>query len=241
MPDTIRPIDGGLGEPAKRGRPRKIEPNSSIGDGGEKPSGGNAEPVSGIESAATAAERIPSGFVPIDPLNPPDNGSNGDRPRRGRKPGGKNRPKEEAVQNLSGLLKLERLLVTGCFFLGNIASAPELYLEESEAAEISEALKELSRHYPIGMSEKTIAWVNFSFAVGGVFGPKVMAISKRPKPQRVPTPIREAPKAQGPSNDAPHGMVNGLANPVTGVGEGLETAKVPSQMWNQPGDIEDVD
>ncbi len=124
--------------------------------------------------------------------------------------------------------------------------APELHLEEAEAAEVSEALKELSKHYPIGMSEKTIAWVNFSFAVGGVFGPKVVAIYKRPRPRRVPTPIREVPKpaepAPGPyAVDMPSGPVNGLANPVTGAGAKPEEALTPSQMWNQPGTIEDTD
>jgi hypothetical protein len=84
--------------------------------------------------------------------------------------------------------------MTSCFFMGNILSAPELHIDEAEAAEIADALKELSKHYPIGMSEKTIAWVNFSFATAGVFGPKIKAIYERPKPQRVrvePTPIRD--------------------------------------------------
>jgi hypothetical protein len=190
MPDETRPNDGGLGAPAKRGRPRKAVAGDGASNGGTEPQGGNEESASRVESAPDAS-RISSGFAPIDPLNfPADTGSDSDRPRRGKGSRGPRKQKEEAVQNLTGLLKIERLLVTGCYFLGNIANAPELHLEEDEAAEISEALKELSKHYPIGMSEKAIAWVNFSFAVGGVFGPKVVAIYKRPKPRKEPTPIR---------------------------------------------------
>jgi hypothetical protein len=198
MPDTVITNDGGLGAPAKRGRPRKIESSGSPGNGSQESAGGNAEPVSGVEGPASSGPNG-GGFTPIDPIAITAAGGddNGDQPRRGRgRPkGSRKAAKEETVQNLSALLKIERLLVTSCFFMGNLLSAPELHIDEAEAAEIGEALKELSKHYPIGMSEKTIAWVNFSFAVGGVFGPKIQAIYKRPKPKRPqlePTPIRTA-------------------------------------------------
>lgn len=201
MPNETGTTAGGLGKPSKRGRPSKADSSNGSGVGVAEHAGGVAEPAERIENAKQPEPEParPGGFIPIDPLTvSPDAGSgNGDRPRRGRKAGGKNRPKEETVQNLSSLLKIERLLVTGCFFLGNIASCPELHINESEAAEVSDALKELSKHYPIGMSEKTIAWVNFSFAVGGVFGPKIVAIVNRPvvaKPGRplAVMPAREA-------------------------------------------------
>lgn len=256
MSDQTNTTAGGLRQPAKRGRPRKDERSSGPENGSIELAGGNEEPVSGTEGT-DATESAPlgkpatGGYTPIDPLSIASDGDNGDRPRRGRKAGGKNKPKEETVSNLSALLKIERLLVTTCFFLGNVLESPELHISESEAAEVSDALKELSKHYPIGMSEKSIAWVNFSFAIGGVFGPKVVAIYKRPRPRMVPTPIRpvEAPpitrKAPepGPYAAAPatDGMLNGLANPVSGEGLTPEHAQVPSQMWNQPGDIQDID
>lgn len=241
MPDTTKPNDGGLGNPAKRGRPRKIESDNGTPNGSSELAGGNAEPISRIESVASPSAGS-GGYTPIDPIAvtaASGNNDNGDRPRRGRKPGGKNRPKEEAVSNLSALLKIERLLVTTCFFLGNIAECPELHLDEAEAAEISEALKELSKHYPIGMSEKKIAWINFSFAVGGVFGPKVVAIYKRPakpRPQLAPTPIREAaPMEQGPYTNG----LDATAPIITQTAP--EAAKVPSEMWDQGGDIQDAE
>jgi len=231
MPDEIRPGDGGLGSPAKRGRGRPRKDGSPV-NGSEKPAGGDEEFTGGVERL--------NGHAVTDPLDLPaesgsgdaDAGSDRPRKRRARKDGA--REKEEATQNLAALLKIERLLVTGCFFLGNIANAPELHITEAEAAEIGDALKELSRHYPLGMSEKKIAWINFSFAVGGVFSPKIVAIYRRPKrpgPERVVTPIREAAAAGTPVREP------GPMNPVTGAGVGPEAAKVPSQMWNQPGDI----
>lgn len=204
-----KPADGGLGKPAR------VKRNASSGPGSEvRPSelpGGDAEPTSGIESSPAKPERESSGFTPINPIELTGSDDNGDQPRRGRgRPkGSRKAAKEETVQNLSSLLKIERLLVTTCFFMGNILSAPELHIDESEAAEIGDAIKELSKHYPIGMSEKTIAWVNFSFATAGVFGPKIKAIYERPQPQRVriePTPIRPAAEPPAPPVAAPHPM-----------------------------------
>lgn len=124
--------------------------------------------------------------------------------------------------------------MTGCFFLGNIAGAPELFLTEEEANEISEAVKELSKHYPIGMSEKAIAWTNLTFAMGGVFGPKAVAIWKRP---RAPRPARvlniKADRVE-PGASAIHNQQVPdipLRDPVA--------AKVPSEMWPQSGDLSD--
>lgn len=211
MPVENKPADGGLGKPAR------VKRNASSGSGSEvRPSelpGGDAEPTSGIESSPAKPEHESSGFTPIDPIAlSARNDDNGDQPRRGRgRPkGSRKAAKEETVQNLSSLLKIERLLVTTCFLMGNVLGAPELHIDELEAAEIGDALKELSKHYPIGMSEKTIAWVNFSFATAGVFGPKIKAIYERPKPQRVrvePTPIsRSAADEVKSPVAAPHPM-----------------------------------
>jgi len=174
MSEPNKPADGGLGKPAKQ-RQRNANPNSGIENGTSKLPGGNEEPSSRIEGAASSNPGS-GGFTPIDPIALTSSGGsddNADQPRRGRgRPkGSRTKAKEETVQNLSALVKIERLLMTSCFFMGNILSAPELHIDEAEAAEIADAIKELSKHYPIGMSEKTIAWVNFSFATAGVFGP----------------------------------------------------------------------
>ena len=236
MPDEPKPGDGGLNQPAKRGRPRKDAASSGSLSGSEKPTGGNAEPVERVE-------RI-NGHAVTDPLDLPEpvpgaEDLGNDRPRNRRTRKTRTDEIEETVQNLASLLKSERLLVTGCFFLGNSAQAPELHITEAEASEIGEALKDLSKHYPIGMSEKAIAWVNFSFAVGGVFGPKIVAISRRPKrpgPQRVVDISTKAAPAQ-PTPPASAAMAS---SPINGTAAATK-ATTPSQMWNQPGDIEDTE
>jgi len=222
MSRKARTVGGGLGASARDGeQPIQVEsPDRGIEIGNPKFEGGTTEPERRIE---TPTERI-AGFSVVNPLDIIDTGTGADQPViRTKRKYTKRGQKEEAVSNLTALLKIERLLVTGCFFLGNLASAPELYISEAEAAEIGDALKELSKHYPIGMSEKSIAWVNLTFAVGGVFGPKVMAIYRRPVVNK-PVVAKREPVA---SNGIP---MPPMATP--------ETAKVPSEMWPQSGDIE---
>lgn len=222
MPGETGTVDAGFGAPARKRRGAQGAAGSSA-DGDPKPEGREPEPERRTESVIEPA------FGIVDPLNlPADSGGAGDhQPRRRGRPRGSVNKKEEAVSNLTALLKIERLLATGCFFLGNIASAPELYITEAEAAEVGEALKELSKHYPIGMSEKTIAWVNLSFAVGGVFGPKIVAVYKR-RPVKTNRETIRSVKTES----------NGIStSPMVGP----ELAKTPSEMWPQTGDIEEVE
>jgi hypothetical protein len=223
MPGETRTIDGGLGAPARKRRGAQSAAGGSF-EGDPKPEGREPESDRRIEGIAEHIGGIPV----IDPLTVPDNvtGTGDHQPKRRGRPRGSTNKKEETVSNLAALLKIERLLITGCFFLGNIASAPELHISESEAAEIADALKELSKHYPIGMSEKTIAWVNLSFAVGGVFGPRIVAIVKRPAVKK-----QVAEKAS-----SPYQPVNGSISPASA--PAASAATVPSQLWNEGDDGE---
>ena len=249
MQDTTGRSDAGLGKPSRKRRGADISVPGAIDGIAESP-GGKPESASGVESSA--GER--SAFPVIDPLDIPADAGSGDgsgsadqpRKRRGRKPGGHNKSKEtEAVSNLSSLLKIEKILISSAFFLSNIAAAPELLMEPEQAQDIREAIEELARLYPIGISEKKVAWTNFIFAVGGWAGPGLVAMYKRPskpRPMVVPTPIRDQKeRTTAPAEDHPSGMVNGLASPITGVGLDPASAKTPSQMWNQPGDIDPAD
>jgi hypothetical protein len=132
--------------------------------------------------------------------------------------------------------------MSGASMLAAIANTPELEMSADQAAKIQSATLELAKLYPIGMSEKTLAWCNFSLAVGGWAGPGVIAWWRHPpppKPQRVPTPIREA-TGTSEAVPAPGQAIQGL--PTVGPGtHGPDAAQVPSQMWSQPGDIADED
>lgn len=239
MSETTERNDGGLGAPA-RGRPRKQSSISGTPNGVEKSEGGKPESESRIESAPRADAGAGAGAFPvINPLDLPiGDGSSSGTKRRGRPRGtGK---KEETVQNLSSLLKIEKILISGAFFLGNIANTPELQMSEEQAKDIREAIEELCRLYPIGMSEKKIAWINFSFAVGGWAGPGIMAFARRPpkpRPQLVPHAIRETQAAPNAPQAQPE-VIQGL--PIVGPGaKGPDAAKTPSEMWMQPGDIQE--
>lgn len=231
MSSEARQDVGGLGAPAKRGRPRKDTAGAGNPNGDAEPSGGTAEPTEGIERPT---ERIKV----IDPFNTSDStdepgidapgSSDQPRKRRGRKP--KSEQKEEAIQNLNSLLKIEQILVSSAFFMGNILAAPEFHMSEQQSVEIAEALRDIARLYPVGVSEKTIAWINLSFAVGGWAGPALVAVAKRPRPQRVPTPIRQTPEAsvRGTAPRPPE------PPPAAAVEEVINKAAVPSELWIEP-------
>ncbi len=226
MPDETGTNSSGLGSPAKRGRPRK-QPIAGASDGDPKPEGREPESKPRIETI----DRVDAVPV-IDPFTLPSDGgadTSGSESRKRRKYA-KRAKEEEAVQNLSSLLKIEQILVSGAFFLGNIANAPEFHMSEAQSQEIGEALREIAKLYPVGISEKTIAWINLSFAVGGWAGPAMVAVARRPKrlgPGKVQNLKPSVNGAPAPPVGPP------LASP--------ETAAVPSQMWPEAGDIGDED
>ena len=240
MPDTLKPNDGGLGSPAKRGRPRKTEPDNGAGNGVAEHAGGVAEPDSGVESAPSAEQpkRESFGFTPIDPLNL-DNAGGSDRPRRGRKPGGRNRPKqEEAVPPNLTSLKLEDLLVTVCFFAGNSANCPEIYCTPEEAEKVGEAYREFCKFHSAVISEKRMSEINFAIACGAFGIPRVRAWWKskpvKLKPRLEPTPIRSDPAPARTPEPGPY--VNGAAQSQPE--PQAAAAVVPSQLWPEGGEPE---
>ncbi len=101
-------------------------------------------------------------------------------------------------------------------------------MTEEQSQEIGNALRDLAKLYPIGMSEKTVAWINLSFAVGGWAGPAVIAVSRRPK-RLGPTKVQNIRSDAAAATAMPEAPI--LATPAT--------AAVPSQMWPQTGEIED--
>lgn len=223
MPEGAIATDGGLSAPArKRGRPRLED--KPTGNGVEEQPGRIAESVNGTEKPDSAESK----FKVIDPFTVPEPGDDtgsGDRPRKRRGRKSKSEAKEETVQNLNSLLKIEKILVSSAFFLGNILSAPEFHMSEEQSADIGEALREIARLYPVGVSEKTIAWINLSFAVGGWAAPAMVAIAKRPRPQAVNRVVNIRPE-----NPVAPGQ------PIPQQQATTEKPVVPSQLWNEGDD-----
>lgn len=75
-------------------------------------------------------------------------------------------------------------------------NAPELMLDEKEAKQIATATAEVARHYNVSVDPKTLAWMQFGWAVSCVYGPRVVAIVMRKKSEKeaaksAPTPPDE--------------------------------------------------
>lgn len=228
---------GGLSAPA-RGRPRKNPAVSGVTIGIEKPEGGKPESDGGIEITDGSEPRTASGSresagpIPVDPLElPSDDGGSGPR-RRGRPRAQK---KEENRTLIS--LQIEELLMSGASMLASIANTPELEMDAERAKKIQDATIHLAKLYPIGMSEKTVAWTNFGFAVGGWLVPGTIAWWKHPAPRKEPLILRRAETpAPTPRAATPPSPVMDLPR-VESSWKPPEEAKTPSEMWAQPGDI----
>ena len=249
MSDELNKNDGGLGKPA-RGRPRKDAGVSGASNGAQKPAAGEPEPIAGIESAAggertdqRSQEQRPNGIPrPVDPLDirePDDDSGGGPRRRRARGP---NKPKEEKNGNIAAF-QIQDLLISGAAMLAAVAKTPEWEMDAERADKIEKATMTLSELYPVGFNRKLIAWTNFGFAFGGWFVPGAIAWwnhPPKPGPRRViqmggqqqTAPVQQQQQAA----PEPRGL------PIVGPGaHDQTTAKVPSEMWQQPGDIMEVD
>ena len=94
--------------------------------------------------------------------------------------------------------------------LAALTTIRELELEEDEARKLSNASKEVLRYYPIGMSDKALAWVNLGVVACGIYGTRIMAYSVRRAAERrariVTLPTGTPPPAQAAAS-----KVNGSA------------------------------
>ena len=180
MQTEVKPSDGGLSAPKKRRRPRTSGADTGTIGGGQEPTPGTGSPIPGVEASPKVEPARGERFPTIDPLDIPlgDGGTGSEAlvKRRGRKP-----KEKETVQNLA-TDQIEGLLITACYFLGNVASCPELYVTEEEAQKVGAAFREFAKYHPVPFSEKRLSEVNMGFALFGVFGPKVRDIfNRRPK------------------------------------------------------------
>jgi hypothetical protein len=68
--------------------------------------------------------------------------------------------------------------------LAALTTVREFELEEDEARKLSNASKEVLRYYPIGMSDKALAWTNLAVVACGIYGTRIMAYSVRRAAER---------------------------------------------------------
>jgi hypothetical protein len=65
--------------------------------------------------------------------------------------------------------------------LSKIVSMEELAIEPDEAKQLAEALDRVNELYDFSaLSPKAMAWINLLTVAGGIYGPRVLAVSLKP-------------------------------------------------------------
>lgn len=139
-----------------------------------------------------------NGIRAIDPSEFIDGGTEREPRRRGRPRRSRLETEAKTPSNLT--VDLESILLNLHLTLGVFAE--ELVLDPKEAKQLSDSLKELGKHYTVGMDAKKLAWLQLSITCGGIYGPRGVAAYRRvtsakPKvdpPKNAPTPIDKATK-----------------------------------------------
>jgi hypothetical protein len=91
--------------------------------------------------------------------------------------------------------------------------APELVLTHDESKIYADAANEVASHYNNIIDAKTMAWINLSMCVSGLYGPRFYAIHLRKKYEKEETPRPNVVPIQ-PTTAAPV-KPNGAAKPQT--------------------------
>jgi hypothetical protein len=184
------------------------------------------------------------GFRLIDPGELGDSGSGGAAPKKRGRPKGWRKsvesPASETPKNL--IANIESLLLSVHFMGAKLLEVPELELDEEEAKKLADAIRRVAEFYPVALSPKKLAWAEFSFAMAGVYGPRVIAIYKK-APKQQPGP-RAVPRQQAQSQAQSHQPVNHPGPSQAATPRPLTSAsapRVPSEMWPQSGNEVDSD
>lgn len=80
---------------------------------------------------------------------------------------------------------------------------PELELDASEAKKLSEAVENVAALYPVGLSEKQIAWGQLVLVGASIYGPRVIAYGarrEREKKAKPPAPVVMTAPAPAPDS-----------------------------------------
>jgi hypothetical protein len=100
------------------------------------------------------------------------------------------------------------------------AVVPEMELDKEEAQRFADATQNLMKHYDHKVNPKVMAWMQFSSVLGGLYGPRAVAIWKRTEPVRVERAAEPAPAAPR-AQERQRGPVKPLS----------QTS--PSELWPQ--------
>lgn len=128
--------------------------------------------------------------VTIDPAtvtaaNGPAPATDGPR-KRGR------RPKSTAPGSVSGgyaettldISGIEKILLSSHLIMATMMKAPNLALDQKEARALAEATVNVTRHYNVQATQKTIDWVNFATTAFMIYGTRAIAYGAERKKQK---------------------------------------------------------
>lgn len=124
-------------------------------------------------------------------------------------PGAAGREKEAPLRK--NLADLTSVILVAHATLAALVNIREFELSEDEAGKLSEASKEVLKHYPLGVSEKTLAWVNLAIVGGGIYGTRFMAYNIRKAAERRARMVNVTPAAAAAAASASSGQA-----PATG-------------------------
>lgn len=186
-------------------------------NGDQKSTARNTEPAGRTQNVA--------GFPVIDPFDLPANNDTGiiTRPRRGRPPGSRNRAgdggtaattKTEAPANRGSLESIKDVLFSLHMMGAQLTGLKSLEITKEQSEKLADAIKNVAKHYPVGLTEKQMAWANLAIVAGGIYIPPMVETIRgvkkdTPKPgpvlvrNQTPQPTPAQPQQQGPPQPPP--------------------------------------
>jgi hypothetical protein len=102
--------------------------------------------------------------------------------------------------------------------VAGITKTPELELDPAEAKKIAESLAQVSKLFPIGLTDKQLALSNLGITLAGVYGTRAIAIRARHMREGAGKPkpflMKPQPQPQAQPQAAPAAVVvNGMPEP----------------------------
>lgn len=176
--------------------------------GNTQPSIGDKEPNGKIQSTSDIG-----GIPVIDPLIYSDPGNDGfkhdgnstgsePRKRRGRPPGSTNKPRNDPPKAASDLVaNLERLLLSIHIMGAAFLNWDELEIDADEARRLSDAIKEVGKHYAMQVDPKKLALIELGVVCAGIYGPRCVTAWRSHKKETIesskvtPVPKRDDSKS----------------------------------------------
>lgn len=144
--------------------------------------------LDGIESAANKpVSPIPT-VSPIDLAGAGGSSGNADGSsepvrRRGRQPGTKNKPRQEAPLDLAEYIAGG--IASANSILAEITKVPEFNIDEARVKDIGEKTVALCNLYQKTFDPKKLAWFQLTASIGMAYVPVAIAVYNRPSPRKL--------------------------------------------------------